>query len=100
VSFNAITLNKNGKPHNPLINAGAIMVASLLDPELEQSTRFERNVEMWERLAGNRRIFYDNTIYLSEKGTADTNKALAFLMSSRGAFPENTNLDLTLDLYF
>ena len=30
VSFNALTLNPNGLPHNPVINSGAIMMASLV----------------------------------------------------------------------
>ena len=31
VSFNALTLDSTGKPHNPCINAGAIMVCSLIN---------------------------------------------------------------------
>jgi len=30
VSFNALTLNPAGLPHNPLINSGAIMTVSLI----------------------------------------------------------------------
>ena len=100
VEFNAVTLNSEGKPHNPLINAGAIMVCSLIYPELKQSERFSRMRNMWERLAGNRRINYDNTIYLSERSTADTNRALAYMMRSKNAFPPNTDITDVLEFYF
>ena len=40
-AFNAFILNNKGLPHNPLINAGAIMIASLLGRDKEPSERFE-----------------------------------------------------------
>jgi glutaminase len=55
---------------------------------------------MWERLAGGRRINYDNTIYLSERSTADTNRALAYMMRSTNAFPPGTQIKSVLEFYF
>ena len=39
--YDALILNKKDMPHNPLINSGAIMIASLLRPDLNESSRFE-----------------------------------------------------------
>lgn len=99
VSFNAITLNPDGLPHNPLINAGAIMIASLIKPELEDAGRFTHAMKVWEALAGDH-ITYDNTVYLSERNTADTNFALAYLMKSKGAFDEGADIQRSLQFYF
>mmetsp|Transcript_10099 Transcript_10099/g.17048 ORF Transcript_10099/g.17048 Transcript_10099/m.17048 type:complete len:82 (-) Transcript_10099:951-1196(-) len=76
------------------------MVCSLIKPELNQSSRFSYTVNMWKKLAGGRRITYDNTVYLSERSTADTNRALAYMMRSTQAFPENTNIKQVLEFYF
>jgi glutaminase len=52
VSFNAITLNPKGLPHNPLINAGAIMVCSLIKQDMAESERFSYVTNFWSRLSG------------------------------------------------
>lgn len=37
---------------------------------------------------------------MSERGTADTNYALAYLMRSRGAFPDGVDIKQVLEFYF
>lgn len=39
-------------------------------------------------------------MFLSERGSAHTNFALAHLMMSKGAFPANTDITKTLEFYF
>ena len=41
VAFNAFSLNEEKKPHNPLINSGAIMTSSLIHPDLPMPQRFK-----------------------------------------------------------
>lgn len=99
-SFNEITLNAKGLPHNPMINAGAIMCASLIAPDLSAADRFDTVLQTWERLAGQGSVGFDNAVFLSERDTADRNFALAYFMRENGAFPVGTDLKATLDLYF
>lgn len=105
-SFNELTLNKEGKPHNPLINSGAIMTSSLIKNDCPLSERFEYITDIWSRLSGGiYKIGFNNPVYLSEKQTADRNYALAYFMKETSdkkkvGFPENTNIEDTLSLYF
>jgi glutaminase len=99
-SFNELTLNDRGLPHNPMINAGAIMCASLIKPHLPQADRFDYVMQVWKSLAGGRAPGFDNSVFLSEKETADRNFALAYFMRENGAFPPDTDIIKTLDFYF
>lgn len=99
-TFNELTLNTKGLPHNPMINAGAIMCASMIKPKTSLADRFDYVMDVWSELAGGSRPGFDNTVFLSEKATADRNFALAYFMRENGAFPEDTNLHETLDFYF
>ena len=104
VIFNAITLDDKGRPHNPCVNAGAIMTASLINMNEErdssyQSDRFQYICDIYKKLMNNK-IRFNNSIYLSEKETGFRNYALAYFMKEVNGFPKNTNLDDVLQFYF
>jgi len=99
-SFNSLVLNEKGLPHNPMINAGAIMTCSLLKSELEMADRFDYVLDKWSELSGGISAKFNNSVYLSERQTADRNFALGYFMREKNAFPPNSNLIETLELYF
>lgn len=99
-SFNKLALNAEGLPHNPMVNAGGVMSTSLVKTGHSQADRFEFVSKIWSRLCGGARINFNNSVYLSERDTADRNFCLAYMMRESGAFPENATLLNTLELYF
>ena len=99
-SFNEITLDPKKRPHNPMINAGAIMTSSLVKPDLCPADRFEYVLKNWTKICGGSEPRFNNSVYLSELGTADRNFALAYFMKEHGTFPKGTDLQETLEFYF
>ncbi len=85
-----------------MINAGAIMSCSMIKPEAHPAERFDYVISIWDKLSAPTRLkpVFNNTVYLSEKRTADRNFSLTYFMSEKKKFPANTNLMETLDLYF
>lgn len=117
VSFNELALNKENRPHNPMINAGAIVSSALIklaekQALLEQKamaetdargwagSRIEFVMDRWQALCGGEKPRFSTAVYLSERETADRNFALAYYMREKGAFPHAVELDDVLDLYF
>lgn len=99
-TFNELTLNAKGLPHNPMINAGAIMSGALIKAGADSADRFDYVISKWREFAGNMKIGFDNAVYLSERQTADRNFALGYFMREKNAFPENVDLLDVLDFYF
>ena len=99
-SFNEITLDSQGRPHNPMVNAGAIMASSLIRPSATAAERFEMVMKTWKSLSGKDIPIFNNSVYLSEKNSSDRNFALAYFMRERNTFPAGTNILETLDFYF
>jgi len=105
--FNQLTLkdfpspeNPSRKiPHNPMINAGAIMSCSLIKSNEPMSDRFQHVMEIWERLCASH-VGFVNSVYLSEKDTADRNWCLGYMMQEYDSFPKGINLRDTLEFYF
>ena len=98
--FNELTLNREGLPHNPMINSGAIMAAALIQPSLSIADRFDYVAGTWRRLAVAGHVGFNNAVYLSERQTADRNFALAYFMREHHAFPPNTDIIESLEFYF
>lgn len=100
MSFNELTLNKSGLPHNPMINAGAIMTSSLIGRNRSMADRLDHVRNLVTALSGKTAPNFNNAIFHSERETADRNFALAHYMREVGAFPEDTDIFKALDLYF
>ncbi|XP_032457578.1 glutaminase liver isoform, mitochondrial isoform X4 [Nasonia vitripennis] len=103
-NFNELVLDHNKKPHNPMINAGAILVCSLLKvlikPEMTLAEKFDFTMNYFKRLAGGENLGFNNAVFLSEREAADRNYALGFYMREHGCYPEKTNLRECMDFYF
>lgn len=97
--FNELSLDGGGKPHNPMINSGAIMACALIQRGRELADRFEYVLDSYRQLAGGRKIGFSNSVYLSERRSADRNFALGYLMREHQAFPDGTDLIETLEFY-
>ena len=76
------------------------MTCSLIKPEFDEAGKFNYILEMWQKLSGGKRVTYDNSVFLSERASAHTNFALAHLMMSKRAFPENVDITKVLEFYF
>ena len=92
-----LELVEPGIPFNPYINAGAIVIASLIKGEspMEKS---ERLLSFIRSLAGDIHIDWDEEVYRSESDTAHRNRSLAYFLASNGVLEED--VEETLDVYF
>ncbi|MCB9749562.1 MAG: glutaminase A [Myxococcales bacterium] len=103
--FNAYVLQENNNPHNPMINAGAIMCAALIKQSQPLHRRFEHVRESWARMTAGRKPRYDAYMAQEEARTGDRNRALAYMMKNEGSFPggedaEVRHVEAALSLYF
>ena len=91
-AFNQIVLDNEDKPHNPMVNSGAIMSAALLlhsvDPDLSLSEKFEFVRNFFIEMAGGMDVGFQTSTFLSERDSADRNFALAYFMREKGCFPK------------
>ncbi|XP_013104745.2 glutaminase liver isoform, mitochondrial isoform X1 [Stomoxys calcitrans] len=103
-NFNELVLDHNQKPHNPMINAGAILTCSiihaLIKPEMTAAEKFDYVMTWFKRLSGGENIGFNNAVFLSEREAADRNYALGFYMRENKCYPKRTNLKEVMDFYF
>lgn len=95
-SFYKLDLFQDKKPANPMINAGAIVTTSLIHGEGEE--KFQRLLKFIQDIIGDSSINYNEEVYLSEKETGNKNRAMAYLLKSKGLIEED--VEEVLDAYF
>ncbi|XP_007428328.1 glutaminase liver isoform, mitochondrial isoform X2 [Python bivittatus] len=87
--YDKLSLNEEGIPHNPMVNAGAIVVSSLI-----------KVVDYLKMMAGNEYVGFSNTTFQSEKETGDRNYAIGYYLKDKKCFPRGVDMMAALDLYF
>ena len=93
------------QPHNPMVNSGAIMSASILlqlvKPEMNIAQKYDYVFEFFKKMAGGEYLGFSNAVFLSERDNADRNFAIAYFLRENMCFPPgDVNILNILEFYF
>ncbi|KAK6484998.1 glutaminase kidney isoform [Huso huso] len=98
--FNKLFLNEDDKPHNPMVNAGAIVITSLIKQGVNNAEKFDYVMAFLNKMAGNEYVGFNNATFQSERETGDRNFAIGYYLKEKKCFPEGTDMTGVLDFYF
>ena len=90
-----------------MVNSGAIMSASILlhlvKKEQNMAQKYDYVCQFFKKMAGGEYLGFNNSVFLSERDSADRNFALAYFLRENDCFPPpspDINIPDILDLYF
>ena len=96
-AFNYSDQALTGAHINPMINTGAIALCTLIYGETYE-VKFMRLLKLARKLAGNKHLDVDKSVYLSEKETGNKNRALSYMLKAYGLIQDP--VEEILDCYF
>ncbi|KAI4903246.1 hypothetical protein NFI96_022055, partial [Prochilodus magdalenae] len=100
LKFNKLSLNEDDQPHNPMVNAGAIVISSLLKPGFKKAEKFDYMMDYVKRMAGGEYVGFSNATFQSEKETGYRNFAIGYYLKEKKCFPSGADMIAALDFYF
>ena len=95
-AFNSIRLRADNRPHNPMVNSGAIACSGLIH-RAKGKGAFDYIRAALGEFAG-RDLDVDESVFASERDTGDRNRAIAYLLRNYGVVKSDVNE--VLDVYF
>ncbi|CAM5147643.1 unnamed protein product [Eretmochelys imbricata] len=98
--FNKLFLNEDDRPHNPMVNAGAIVITSLIKQGANNAEKFDYMMQFMNNMAGNEYVGFNNATFQSERESGDRNFAIGYYLKEKKCFPEGTDMVAVLDFYF
>ena len=96
-TFNYSDQDLKSEHINPMINAGAIALCTIIDGETYQE-KFQRLLDLTRKIASNPNLNVDEDVYTSEKATGNKNRALTYMLKAYGII--NEDAEEVLDCYF
>ncbi|XP_061077653.1 glutaminase liver isoform, mitochondrial isoform X2 [Conger conger] len=98
----AFTLTKQGVPHSPLTQTGAIITASLLQLAArlgaEEDEKYESVLNVFRKLCNKEHANLNCTSYQALRRDSVALHALSFYLQEKKCFPESVDINTTLDL--
>ncbi|XP_068602216.1 glutaminase kidney isoform, mitochondrial isoform X1 [Brachionichthys hirsutus] len=98
--FNKLFLDEDDKPHNPMVNAGAIVCTSLIKQGASNAEKFDYIMNFLKKMSGNEYVGFSNATFQSERESGDRNFAIGYYLKEKKCFPEGTDMTSALDFYF
>lgn len=99
-AFNSIyklEMEEMAKPLNPMINAGAIAVSSMIKGR-DFEEKVDRVLSLFRKISCNNAIMINEEVYLSEKETGNKNRAMGYLLKDMGII--DGDVEEALNVYF
>jgi glutaminase len=96
-SIKKLETSTRKKPYNPIINAGAIAVASTIKGK-DARDKFQRILDFTRKIAEDETLDLDYKIYCGESETGNRNRSMGYFLKGEGII--EGNVEDALSIYF
>ena len=76
------------------------LILNNIEPRSGPADKYEFVYKSLHKLGGYEFLGFNNSVFLSERATADRNFSMGYFMKEKDCFPKGADLYETLDLYF